>query len=64
LVFSENKTVGKLEKCSTVDLLQFFKNRPPEIRHFGSRCYFELFQKKFFHGLFAFDGGTKRSRSF
>jgi hypothetical protein len=45
LQFFENKTVGRLEKCSTVDLLQIFKKRSSVIRHLGSRRHFGLFQK-------------------
>jgi hypothetical protein len=37
LIFLENKTVGRLENFTTVDLLQFFKNISTEISNFGSR---------------------------
>jgi hypothetical protein len=53
LVLTEKKTVRSLKKYCTVDLLQFKKK---EIRHLGSRRHFGVFQKKFFHDLFVFEG--------
>jgi L-fucose mutarotase/ribose pyranase (RbsD/FucU family) len=44
LVFPENKTVGRLKECFVVDLLEFFKNRTPEIRHLDRR-HFDFFQR-------------------
>jgi hypothetical protein len=35
----------RMKKCFVVDLLEFFKNRTTEIRHFDSRRHFEFYQK-------------------
>jgi hypothetical protein len=52
LIFFKNKTVGRLEKGFSVNLLQYFKNKSPEIPHLGTRHHFGLFQNKIIHDLF------------